>query len=138
MAAEFCHIFTRRDEEWEAGRAYYGGASKSIPGQPEGRYLRAISLSTGEREWEIHVGDTGWAANFSGVASTAGGLVFFGDNAGAFLAARARDGEVLWSRHLNARHRASPMTYMLEGKQFVAIASGTNIVTFALSPGVLE
>ena len=71
-------------------------------------------------------------AFFSGVASTAGGLVFFGDNAGAFVAARATNGEMLWSRHLNARPRAGAMTYMLDGKQFVAIAAGKNVAAFAL------
>ena len=132
MAAEFCHIFNKRDEDWEAGKTYYGGAAKPVPGDPQGRYLRAIDVSTGEMEWEIHAGDTGWYNNFSGVASTAGGLVFFGDNAGAFVAARATNGEVLWSRHLNARPRSGPMTYALKGKQFIAIASGKNVVAFAL------
>ncbi len=132
MAAEFCHVFTKRNEEWQAGQTYYGGAGKSIPGDPQGRYLRAIDISTGEKKWEIHAGDTGWYYNFSGVASTAGGLVFFGDNAGAFIAARATNGEMLWSRHLNARPRAGAMTYMLDGKQFVAIAAGKNVVAFAL------
>ena len=80
----------------------------------------------------MHAGDTGWYYNFSGVASTAGGLVFFGDNAGAFVAARATNGEILWSRHLNARPRSAAMIYMLKGKQFIAVASGKNVVAFAL------
>ena len=132
LAAEYCSIYTKRDEEYRPGGTLYGGAGKSIPGEPEGRYLRAINLATGEKEWEIHSGDTGWFYNFSGVVSTAGGLVFFSDNAGAFVAARASNGEMLWSRHLNARPRASPMTYRLNGKQFVAISTGSSVAAFAL------
>ena len=63
--------------------------------------------------------------------------MFFADNQGAFSAARVAGGELLWSRHLNARVRASPMTYMLRGRQFVAVAAGKNVVAFALPAAAL-
>lgn len=136
MASEFCHVFTKRDETWEAGKTFYGGTAREPPGEPGERYLRAIDAASGRIAWERKLGDS-IRVNWSGVASTAGGLAFFGDNAGTFSAARIADGKLLWSRHLNARIRASPMTFMLGGKQFVAIAAGKNVVAFALPPAAL-
>lgn len=136
MASEFCHVFTKRDETWQAGKTYYGGTAREPSGEPGERYLRAIDVLTGEIAWERKLGDS-IRDNWSGVVSTAAGLVFFADNSGTFSAARAADGELLWSRHLNARVRASPMTYMLGGRQFVTIAAGKNILAFALPPAAL-
>ena len=130
LASEFCHVFTKRSETWEAGKPFYGGTAREPVGEPGERYLRAIDVSTGRIAWERKLGDS-VRANWSGVLSTAGGLVFFADNQGTFHAARIADGRLLWSRHLNARVRASPMTYTAGGRQFVAVAAGTSVVSFA-------
>ena len=74
----------------------------------------------------------GPADTWGGVLSTAGGLVFFGDDSGAFAAADAATGTPLWHFHTNERWKASPMTYLVNGKQYVAVAAGSNIVAFAL------
>lgn len=58
--------------------------------------------------------------------------MFFADSEGAFAAERTSDGRLLWSRHLNAPVRASPMTYLASGRQLVALAAGKNVVAFAL------
>lgn len=131
LASEFCHVFTKRTETWQAGRAFYGGTAREPPGAPGERYLRAIHVPTGTIAWERRLGES-IPANWSGVLSTAGGLVFFADNEGTFSAARISDGRLLWNRHLNARVRASPMTYTAGGHQFVTIAAGTNVVSFAM------
>ena len=136
MASEFCHVFTKRDETWQAGKTYYGGSAREPSGEPGERYLRAINVQTGKIVWDRKLGDS-IRVNWSGVLSTAAGLVFFADNAGTISAARSADGDLLWSRHLNAQVRASPMTYMLGGRQFMAIAAGKNIVAFALPRDVL-
>ena len=68
----------------------------------------------------------------SGVLATAGGLVFFGDDSGAFAAVDAKTGKPLWHFHTNEPWHASPMTYAVDGKQYVAVASGPNIIAFAL------
>jgi alcohol dehydrogenase (cytochrome c) len=67
-----------------------------------------------------------------GVLSTAGCVVFFGDDNGALAAVDAKTGKALWHFHTNEILRASPMTYMVDGKQYVAIASGSNIIAFGL------
>ena len=66
------------------------------------------------------------------MATPTGGLGFFADNAGTVPAARTAGGGHLWSLHLDARVRASPMTYMVRGKQFVTVAVGESDVSFPL------
>jgi alcohol dehydrogenase (cytochrome c) len=68
----------------------------------------------------------------AGVISTASGLVFFGENSGSFMAVDARDGKVLWQFPTNQVWKASPMTYMFDNTQYIAIASGQSIIAFGL------
>ena len=82
----------------------------------------------------------GPADSWGGVLSTAGNLVFFGEDSGAFGAVDAKTGKSLWHIQTNASTelgdghswRASPMTYLAGGKQYVAIAAGPNILSFGL------
>jgi quinoprotein glucose dehydrogenase len=102
--------------------------------------LNAINLNTGEYEWKIPLG-TATEQN-GGPIVTAGGLVFIGatsDN--MFRAFDKKTGKLLWETKLPGWGRATPMTYMSRGKQFIVITlSGENdgspvdtIIAFALS-----
>jgi alcohol dehydrogenase (cytochrome c) len=64
--------------------------------------------------------------------STAGGLVFHGEIGGDFAEVDAKTGKTLWSFRANDSWRASPMTYMVDGKQYVAAMDSTNLISFAL------
>ena len=133
MAFESCSIYTKSSAWWEPGKSFYGGGTRNVSGEISERYLRAIDVETGKIVWELpHTGaevpDGGWG----GVLSTAGGLVFFCDDSGAFAAVDARTGKPLWHFHTNQAWRASPMTYMIDGKQYVAVAAGSNVIAFAL------
>jgi alcohol dehydrogenase (cytochrome c) len=101
-------------------------------GDPPRRYLRALDIQTGETVWEIDQKIPG--ANYGGVLSTAGGVVFYSESTGAFAAVDARTGAPLWHFETGQPPKASPMTYMLDGRQYVAIASGANVFSFALPP----
>ena len=70
--------------------------------------------------------------SYSGVLSTDGDLVFLGEDSDAFAAFDAYTGEPLWHFQANQDWKASPMTYMVAGRQYVAIASGLGFWTFAL------
>jgi alcohol dehydrogenase (cytochrome c) len=59
-------------------------------------------------------------------------LLFYGESGGTFAAADARTGKTLWRFPTNTVWKASPMTYLVHGKQHVAIAAGSNILSFAL------
>ncbi len=130
MALESCGIFTKSDAWWEPGKSFYGGGTRRVPGEKPERFLRALDMQTGKLVWEIP--QIGSGAGWGGVLSTAGGLVFFSDEAGAFAAADAKSGKLLWHFYTNQPWHASPMTYAVDGKQYVAVASGANFISFAL------
>jgi alcohol dehydrogenase (cytochrome c) len=69
---------------------------------------------------------------WSGVLSTAGGVVFTGDAEGNFIALDAASGKALWHFQCGASVYSSPMTYAINGKQYVAVAAGTVLFTFGL------
>ena len=130
MALEACNIYTKSSAWWEPGQSFYGGGARRVPGETGQKFLRAIDVQTGKITWEVPQFGAGSSAG--GVLSTAGGIVFLGDDSGAFAAVDAKDGKPLWHFHTGTAFRASPMTYSAEGKQYVAIATGSNIIAFAL------
>ena len=67
-----------------------------------------------------------------GTMTTAGGLVFFGDDAQSFEAVDAKTGKPLWHFNTGQNIAASPMSYAIHAKQYVAIAAGSDIFSFAL------
>lgn len=102
------------------------------PEEPGAKYLRALDIETGKVAWEIpQVGPID-GKRMAGLLGTAGGLLFYGDPSGYFLAADERDGKTLWSLPLNATIKTSPMTYTVDGEQFVVLAVGSNIMSFGL------
>ncbi|HWB83717.1 MAG TPA: PQQ-dependent dehydrogenase, methanol/ethanol family [Bryobacteraceae bacterium] len=127
---EECSIIQPREQEWQAGRGYRGGSARPVPQEQGQRILRAIDPQTGKIVWELP--QVGPADSWGGVLSTAGGLVFFCDDSGSVAAADVSTGKPLWSFQTNHSIRASPMTYTFDGKQYIAAASGSNILAFAL------
>ena len=67
----------------------------------------------------------------SGLMATAGGLIFYGADEG-FVAADAGNGTRLWQFNTNQNWRAGPMTYAVDGTQYIAVAAGSNILAFSL------
>ncbi|MEO8368433.1 MAG: PQQ-binding-like beta-propeller repeat protein [Candidatus Solibacter sp.] len=113
------------------GLAARGGTLFSVPGaEPPRRYLRAIEMQTGKVAWEVE--QQGPAPNYGGVLSTQGGLVFYSESSGAFAAVDAKSGRTLWHFETSQPPKSSPMTYMIGGRQYVAISSGSNVIAFAL------
>jgi PQQ-dependent dehydrogenase (methanol/ethanol family) len=122
MAVEDCNLY-RQAGSWFV--------PYSDPANPPVKLLRALDIQTGRVVWEqTQVGAP--EANYTGVLSTAGGLLFYGESGGTFAAADARTGKTLWRFPTNTVWKASPMTYLVHGKQHVAIAAGSNILSFAL------
>lgn len=125
-----CGIFTKIPMEWAAGKGYMGGSFAQAPDEPAQRVLRAIDIQTGKVAWALP--QTGPVTSWGGVMSTAGGVVIFGDDSGALRAADAATGEPLWSFQANHNWKASPMTYVFDNKQYVAVAVGSAIMAFGL------
>ena len=94
------------------------------------KILRAIDIQTGKIAWELP--QIGPADSWGGTLATASGLVFFGEDSGALMAVDASTGKPLWQFQTNQTWKASPMTYVFDGKQYVAVAAGSSIVAFGL------
>jgi len=127
---EQCNVFTKRPAEWQAGKGYLGGASSLAPDETGQKILRAIDIKTGNIAWELP--QNGPGTSRGGTLTTAAGLVFFAEDTDAFMAVDASNGKPLWRFQTNYVWRASPMTYTFDNKQHIAIASGPNIISFAL------
>jgi alcohol dehydrogenase (cytochrome c) len=131
MALEECETFlSHPSEAFHEGKEYYSTGVKRIPGEASDRVLAAYNLDTGSVAWKYS--QTGRGHSSGGTMTTAGELVFFGDDAGSLEAVDARSGNPLWHFNTGQDMSASPMTYAVGGKQYVAIAAGSNIFSFAL------
>jgi alcohol dehydrogenase (cytochrome c) len=121
--------FFKRDEEYEVGERFTGGGGRYA--QPMDAFhssIRAINPVTAEIEWEFPI----MPRSSAGITTTAGGLVFTGSADGYFFALDAATGEELWHISLGRRVHAAPITYAVNGQQFVSIASGNVVYTFGL------
>jgi alcohol dehydrogenase (cytochrome c) len=128
---EKCSIYTKSDAgEWASGKTYLGGSQKTADEPRPERILKAIDIQTGEIAWSLT--QPGPAQSWGGTLSTASGLVIFGSDDGALMAADATTGKPLWSFQTNQTWKASPMTYAFDGRQIVAVAAGSNIVAFSI------
>jgi alcohol dehydrogenase (cytochrome c) len=98
-------------------------------------FLRAIDYQTGKTRW-VHPLGPGW--DWAGVLSTAGGVVFTGDVHGNVLALDARTGSTLWHAHAGGQAEQPPITYMLDGRQYVVVGAHGVVFAFALPESLLH
>jgi alcohol dehydrogenase (cytochrome c) len=130
QAMEKCSMYFKREDTWQAGRAFLGGTMRNPQGDKPQKFLRAIDLQTGEVKWEVP--QQGFGFSWGGILTTAGGLAIYGEDSGSLVAADVTSGKALWSFAANSSWKASPMTYSFDGKQFVAMAGGSTILAFGL------
>jgi alcohol dehydrogenase (cytochrome c) len=128
---EKCSIYTKTDGgTWESGKQYLGGSQRTSPDPVPVRVLKAIDIRTGAIKWELP--QPGPANSWGGTLSTSTGLVIFGAEGGALMAADAITGAPLWSFPANAGWKASPMTYTFDGQQYIGVAAGSTIIAFGV------
>jgi alcohol dehydrogenase (cytochrome c) len=127
-ARETCATYVAEEPANTPGQSNFGG-TVFIDAEKGHGALRALDVHTGELEWEF----TYPSPTFGGVMTTASGLVFAGDHEGNFMAFNAETGENLWHYQTGSRiWGAAAVTYMLDGRQYVLIPSGTTLQAFAL------
>jgi alcohol dehydrogenase (cytochrome c) len=141
--AGYSSVFKKLDDEYTEGRRYVGGGQTSaIPGgaatpppatntrkETEGYgAIRALDAITGERKWEFKMNDV----TDGGILTTASDLLFSGGREGYFFALDARNGSLLWRAAVGGTVASGPMTYSVGGRQYVAVAAGNSLFTFAL------
>lgn len=130
LALEDCSLYSTKPEPFREGRGYYSTGAKHSPGENAKKILLAFDPFTEAFVWRYP--QIGKSHSMGGVMSTATGLVFFGDDAESFEAVDGTTGKPLWHFNTGQPLHASPMSYAVAGKQYVAIASGTDLFAFAL------
>ena len=127
---EKCSIYVKSPGEWQSGKSYLGGSQQTADEPTPQRILRALDIQTGETRWELpQPGPAHFVGRHADDRQRAGD---FGEEGGALMAVDATSGTPLWSFQTNQVWRASPMTYMFDGRQYIAVASGNSILAFAL------
>ncbi len=127
--------YVSADVTFEAGRQYIGRATAtpsvgSKPGEPvPSAGIKALDPETGKTVWDFKIVQSGFT---TGVLATAGNVVFGAVRDGNIVALDARSGSHLWHFQTGANLSASPMSYAVEGRQFVAIAAGNVVYAFTL------
>jgi alcohol dehydrogenase (cytochrome c) len=91
--------------------------------------VRAIDPKTGEKKWDFRQSAPTTEA---GILTTASDVLFSGSRDGDFYALDARDGKLLWQTNLGPSVAAGPMSYSVNGKQYVSIMVGSSLFTFGL------
>lgn len=114
------------------GYYYPTGFSNDNEKTPPEQSVRAIDIQTGKVRWNFPFLGSQELVTHAGVMTTAGGLVFAGGRDGQFLALDARDGKLLWNFNTGGTIRASPMTYLVDGRQYVSIYTKAAVFTFSL------
>jgi len=144
----YATIYRKETSEFQPGRNFSGGGFTvltPVPGAPGvgiGRRtpinnwtdevghgaVIAVDPQSGERKWKFDQFDV----TDSGILTTASDLLFTGGREGYFYSLDARTGTLLWKASLGGQIVTAPITYEVEGKQFVSVIAGHALVTFAL------
>ncbi len=126
---EGCANYTRETIKPKAGDPFTGGDPQEDHKRGAPGAVRAIDPLTGDVRWNfpMHVGTAA-----AGVLSTAGGVLFAADPEGSLIALDARTGAKLWHYQTGGGIQSSPISYAVDGKQYVAIAGDSTLFVFAL------
>jgi alcohol dehydrogenase (cytochrome c) len=124
FAANLHQPMTYHVEEspYPGGKLWLGGAFKTIPAEAQWGNLVAVNLDTGKVAWQHKTPQP----LIGGVLATAGDLVFNGEANGWFKAFDSKSGKELWKYNCGAGVNAPAVSYMVGGKQYVAVAAGGN------------
>lgn len=130
FATESCQVFTKNDEPFELGKSFYEGTERRSPGDTSQKFLRAIDIQTAKIAWEIP--NIGGGSLASGLMTTAGGFVFYGDGGGAVVAADAKNGRILWHFDTGQQFKGSPIAYIIDGKERLVMIAGQTVLAFGI------
>ncbi len=130
IALESCNVFFAKPEKFVKGQTYYNTGTKLPADENSQKVLLALSVADGKIVWRYP--QVGNAHSWAGTLATATGLVFFGDDTGMLEAVDGATGRPLWHFNTGQLMSASPMTYEADGVQYVTIAAGSDIFSFAL------
>jgi PQQ-dependent dehydrogenase (methanol/ethanol family) len=120
-AVDWCGTFAKaKEDRYVEGQMYMGGTVRQDPPDKSKGWLTAIDASTGAVRWKYESKRPLLAA----VTATSANLIFTGELLGDFMALDAKTGEVLYRYNTGGRMNGGVVTYSINGKQYVAVASG--------------
>jgi outer membrane protein assembly factor BamB len=116
------------------GRQYIGrGRGAAAPPQPNdpppSAGIKALDPETGKTMWDFKLFQSSLS---NGVMATGGGVLFAGSREGNLIALDGKTGKSLWRYQTGGNMTASPMSFAVDGRQYIAVASGDAIYCFAL------
>ena len=131
VALESCGMAFKNTEKFRPGGFQYRATGDVLLMDDHWRiYVRALEATTGKLVWEQErIGSTGLGG---GLMSTEGGVIFSGELSGEFVAYESKTGKILWHFNTGQPITAQPVTYELKGKEYIAIATASDIVSFSL------
>jgi alcohol dehydrogenase (cytochrome c) len=136
----YSSVFSKLPAEYVEGRRYTAGAPRSPVPSLRGNLIlnrtdaegygavRAFEPKTGIRKWEFKMADV----TSSGILTTASDLLFTGGREGYFWALDARTGAELWRANTGGDVASGPITFSVDGRQYVSVSAGNSLFTFAL------
>ena len=125
---DYGQSFFKHKSDYTPGQDYEGGGARNILGAEPYGDVKAIEATTGKVKWEFRE----QVSSQAGILTTTTGLLFTGTKEGYFYALDAADGKPLWRFQTGGEVAGGPVTYLIDGKQYVAIAAGEGLFTFAL------
>ena len=125
---DYAQVFYKLKPDYEPGRNYEGGSTRNVLGAEPYGAVKAIEATTGNVKWEFKEE----SSSNAGILTTASGLLFTGTRDGYFYALDAATGKSLWNFQTGGAIHGGPVTFLVNGKQYVAIAAGAGLFTFAL------
>lgn len=128
MTSEAGQRYFRTEQEYEPGKGYWGGRAVGIDEAPKAA-LKALDAATGAIKWQFPVSRGSLAA---GVLATAGGVLFSSTSEGNLMALEPSSGKLLWRMQTGGTISSSPISYAVDGKQFVAVSAGGVLYSLAL------
>ncbi len=123
-----CHLYYKTQQEFVEGLWYQASTVGAIPTEPLTGRLIAVDPATGDIKWQFET----VSSPSAGVLATAGGLVFTGEKEGYFEAFDARTGKLLYRFQTGGVINSPPVSYSLNGKQYVAVTAGSSVIAFGV------
>lgn len=111
----------------EPGENYEGGGTRNVLGEEPRGMIKAIDPTTGEVRWEFPQ----QSSSNCGVLTTTAGLLFSGTREGQFYALDAAEGRLLWRFMTGGAIHGGPVTFLVDGRQHIAVAAGQGLFVFA-------
>jgi alcohol dehydrogenase (cytochrome c) len=122
------NIYIKEDQKFEVGKSYWGGRFFP-PGEKDWGGVMAMDPTTGKKMWDYKFNAGGLG---NGLLATAGGITFATSTDGYMMAFNSKTGKLLWKTQTGGDPRASPISYAVNGKQFVACSMGGMLFSWAL------